>query len=55
LLVTGNYVFEVLAEVFIKRHRRVSLFSFLQDFGDGSSAAVGRDDHGDRPVALTLD
>jgi hypothetical protein len=45
-------VFKILAEVFVKGHRRVSQLRFAEDFCNGSSAAVFSSEHSDRPVIL---
>jgi hypothetical protein len=55
LLVAGDDFFEVFAKVLIERDGRVAPPRFVQNVGDGPSAAVRRSNYGNRPMILLLD
>ena len=55
MLVTGDDFFKVSTEVRVECNRRVALSGFLKDIGDGTTAAMGRADHSNRPVVFLLD
>jgi hypothetical protein len=52
---SGDDLFEVVAEVFIKRDHRVSQSGLVEDFRDGPSASMGRADDCNGPVIFALD
>ncbi|MDQ2844345.1 MAG: hypothetical protein M3Y72_25540 [Acidobacteriota bacterium] len=54
LLVAGDDFFEVFAKVLIQRYGQVMLLGLTQDIGNGPSVAMGRADHGNRPVIFLL-
>lgn len=52
---TGDDLFEILAEVLIESHRGIALPGFAKDLGNGPSAAMLCTQHSHRPVVLLDD